>query len=111
MPIVATAYIGYTECTLERRITGHSYNGSIKQHLITDHDIKSTKELIADNIIILTKANDKQRLRIKEALLILNYSPVINRQFDNFQHTLKHHKHHITKETSITEHSKHIPAP
>ena len=97
----ATAYIGYTECTLERRITGHSYNGSIKQHFLTYHDIKPTKELIANNTTILTKANDKQRLTIKEALLILRYSPVINRQFDNFQHTLKLHKHHITNEPNI----------
>ena len=102
----ATAYIGYTECTLDRRITGHSYNGSIKQHFISDHNIKPTKELIADNTTILTKANDKHRLTIKEALLILKHTPTINRQFENFQHTLKLHKHHSTSEPSIPIHNQ-----
>ena len=97
----ATTYIGYTECTLDRRITAHLYKGSIKQHFITDHNIKPTKQQIVDNTSILAKANNKQKLTIKEALLILKYSPSINRQFDNFQHTLKLHKHHTTSELNI----------
>ena len=106
----ATAYIGYTECTLDRRITGHSYNGSIKQHFMSDHNIKPTKELIANNTTILTKAQDKHRLTIKEALLILKHSSAINRQFDNFQHTLKLHKHHTTNEPSMPTQSQ-TPQP
>ena len=86
-------YIGYTECTLNSRITGHFYSGSIKDHFITDHNIKPTKQQILDNTTIIAKANDKLRLTIKEALLILKHSPIINRQFQTFQHTLKLHKH------------------
>ena len=89
----ATAYIGYTECTLSRRITGHYYSGSIKQHFIEDHNIKPTKQQIADNTKIIAKADDKFRLTVKEAILILQHSPIINRQFENFQHTLKLHRH------------------
>ena len=89
----ATTYIGYTECTINKRTTAHFYSGSIKDHFIMDHDIKPTKQQILDNTTILAKASDKLRLMIKEALLILKYSPIINRQFQNFQHTLKLHKH------------------
>ena len=53
----ATTYIGYTECTLDRRITGHLYKGSIKQHFITDHNIKPTKQQIVDNTSILSNFN------------------------------------------------------
>ena len=89
----ATSYIGYTECTLNRRITGHYYSGSIKQHFIEHHNINPTKQQIADNTKIIAKANDEFRLTVKEAILILQHSPIINRQFENFQHTLKLHRH------------------
>ena len=39
--------------------------------------------------MIFTHADDKYRLSIKEALLILHKNPTINRQFDNFSHTLR----------------------
>ena len=82
-------YIGQTTTTLNRRLGSHTYNGSIKQHYMNDHDLIPTKTELIDNTKILTHASDKHRLSIKEALLILHCNPIINRQFDNFTHTLK----------------------
>ena len=82
-------YIGQTTTTLNRRLGSHTYNGSIKQHYINDHDTVPTKSEIINNTKILTHASDKHRLSIKEALLILHSNPIINRQFENFTHTLK----------------------
>ena len=83
------SYIGYTQCSLSKRIENHFYRGSIKEHCISSHQERPTKQFIQDNTTIISKANDKQRLLIKEALLILEKAPTINRQFDNFKHSLK----------------------
>ena len=82
-------YIGYTQCTLANRLVRHSYAGSIKEHCIASHNHKPNKQFIKDNTAIISKANDKQRLLIKESILILEKAPTINRQFDHFKHSLK----------------------
>ena len=82
-------YIGFTQCSLARRLDNHSQKGSIKQHFIEDHNCKITKQQLYDNTSIIATASDKQRLIIKESLLILENNPSINKQFDNFNHTLK----------------------
>ena len=84
-----TAYVGYTTTTLFRRLQSHAHQGSIKEHLHKDHNIKVTKEILHDNTNIIDTATDKFRLTIKEALLISKHAPVINKQFDNFTNTLK----------------------
>ena len=85
-------YIGLTSVSLQKRIQNHTYNGSIKLHFLQSHNIVPTKNQILDNTTILTHAEDRYRLSIKEALLILQNSPLINKQFDNFTNILKLHK-------------------
>ena len=82
-------YIGQTRTMLSRRMHSHTYSGSIKQHYMTCHNTAPTKLELINNTTILTHADDKVRLSIKEALLILHNNPTINRQFDNFSHTLR----------------------
>ena len=84
-----TAYVGYTTTTLFRRLQSHAHQGSIKEHLHKDHNIKVTKQILHDNTNIIATATDRFRLTIKEALLISKHAPVINKQFDNFTNTLK----------------------
>ena len=84
-----TAYIGYTQTMLSRRLDRHVYQGSIKEHFHHDHNIKVTKQILYDNTKIITKAPDKFRLTIKEALLISHHAPIVNKQFENFSLTLK----------------------
>ena len=82
-------YIGLTQTKLSRRLGSHVQAGSIKQHYINDHGIKPTKTELINNTKILAHASDRYRLSIKEALLNLHSNPTINRQFENFTHTLK----------------------
>ena len=82
-------YIGKTQKTLAKRMQSHTYNGSIKDHLNTHHNTKPTLDMLLNNTTILTSENDSYRLTIKESLLILHLAPAINRQFNNFDHTLK----------------------
>ena len=86
-------YIGYTETSLIKRLTSHTYNGSIKQHLMTKHNTQPTKELLLNNTKIIAYADTKYKLLIKEALLIQKHAPSINKQFDTFPNILKLHKH------------------
>ena len=83
------SYIGYTQNNLNTRLNSHVQHGSIKEHFMKDHKLKLTKTHLIDNTVILAKANDKYRLTIKEALFISQKQPYINKQFDNFSHTLK----------------------
>ena len=86
-------YIGQTRTTLNRRIQSHSYNGSIKEHFLKEHHQTPTKELILNNTEIIEKEQNYQRLCIKESLLILHHNPSINKQYNNFTHTLKLNPH------------------
>ena len=67
----------------------HIYRGSIKDHLIEHHNVKPTLDLLINNTTIIALESDSYRLTIKESLLILHLAPSINRQFNNFSHTLK----------------------
>ena len=82
-------YIGYTECTLSRRMANHCQNGSILKHFNNTHDIKPDKQQLIDNSSIIAKGTNKYNLLIKEALLIQANHPSINRQYDTFPNILK----------------------
>ena len=82
---------------LEKRLTAHYYNGSIKTHYQHYHDKPITKEILKQNTTILLKENNFRKLAIKEALFILNEQPSINIQFNSFTSLLKlyqHRNHH-----------------
>ena len=86
-------YIGVTTTSVSRRLTMHSQNGGILKHFQQDHHCKPTRQQLTENTTILTHDNNKNKLMIKEALLILQHNPSINRQFDNFTNTLKLYSH------------------
>ena len=88
----AEDYIGLTTTTLNTRMVRHVQAGSIKRHLEDVHNIKPSKTQLLDNTVILTQCNSRQKLYIKEALLILQNNPIINKQYDNFSNILKLYK-------------------
>ena len=73
-------------------MTRYVQAGSIKRHFEDVHNIKSTKYKLLDNTTILTQFNSRQKLYIKEALLIIQSNPKINKQYDNFNNILKLYK-------------------
>ena len=78
-----------TQTKLSRRLTYHGQNGSILKHFQEFHNCKPTREQLTTNTTIVTKENDRYKLAIKEALIILNTKPLINKQYDNFSNILK----------------------
>ena len=89
----ADQYIGLTQTTLSRRLTMHAQAGSIFEHFKTKHQAKPTRSQLTENTTIMSRAENRFKLSIKEALLILHNAPSINKQFDNFSNILKIHKH------------------
>ena len=85
----AVEYVGLTQTKLSRRLTYHGQNGSILNHFQESHNCKPTREQLTANTVIVTRESDRYKLCIKEALVILNTKPLINKQFDNFSNILK----------------------
>ena len=94
------SYIGLTQAKLSDRLIAHTYNGAIRQHFIDHHGTAPSRPQLTDNTSILMKAPDRYRLLIKEALLISKFSPSINRQYNDFNNTLK-----LFNNTSRTRHN------
>lgn len=85
----AEYYIGMTQATVSHRLTNHAQSGSISSHFKQHHNSKPTKDILVNNTSIIAKAKNRYNLAVKEALLILNQEPSINKQFDNFTNILK----------------------
>ena len=105
----AEQYIGLTTTTLSRRLTSHLQSGSIRQHFEEYHNIIPTRQQLVDNTIILHHVQDKQKLAITEAITILQNSPSINKQYDNFSNILKlnyHRSNNITQSNQISSHNE-----
>ena len=88
----ATGYVGFTQTTLSQRLVSHRQNGSIHDHFKEFHNIKPTRDHLTGNTKIIARAKDRKRLAIREALLILDEKPIINKQYDNFSNVLKLHQ-------------------
>ena len=101
----------FYQTTLSRRLTMHGQKGSIFRHFIDIHKTKPTREQLTQNTKIIAKANDRYKLAIKEALLILKHSPSINIQFDNFTNILKLHDHRNPHTQATPVEIDHIPPP
>ena len=84
-----SSYIGYTQCTLSRRLTNHLQSGAIASHFMDVHNRKISRTCIVENTNILRKINDFNRLTIGEALLIKLKKAQINRQDTGRTRTLK----------------------
>ena len=70
----------------------HAQSGSIRSHFEDCHQIKPTRAQILENIEVIARADNRQRLYIKEAIHILQSAPNINKQYDNFTNVLKLYK-------------------
>ena len=88
----AEDYIGLTTTTINRRMAMHAQSGSIRSHFEDCHQIKPTRAQILENIEVIARADNRQRLYIKEAIHILQSAPNINKQYDNFTNVLKLYK-------------------
>ena len=88
-------YVGFTQNSLSKRLTQHLQQGSIRNHFIDHHNATLTREIIVNNTKIIEQAKDRYNLAIKEALLIMNTNPVINKQYDNFSNILRLNAHRI----------------
>ena len=84
-------YIGYTECTIAKRLTFHAQDGSPKQHCATKHNIVVSRDKLIENTSIVITLPDVSRLKIYEALTILSTNPSLNRQHEIFNNVLKLH--------------------
>ena len=84
-----SSYVGFTTCTLSRRLTMHLQSGGPKQHTTSRHNDNITRTMLENNTKIIRRETDPIRLPIYEALLIQQKKPVINNQAACFNRTLK----------------------
>ena len=88
----AEDYIGLTSTTLNRRMTTHIQKGSIKQHFQEVHQTIPTINQLLENTTIISQAENRHKLFVKEAILIMQSGPKINKQYNNFTNVLKLYK-------------------
>ena len=79
-PILNNTYLGYTQCTLSRRLSYHLQNGAILTHFTSEHGRKIDRKASEQCLKIRYKEHDINRLEILEALMILIEKPEINKQ-------------------------------
>ena len=102
----AVEYVGMTQTTLSRRLTCHGQSGSILKHFEETHQCTPTREQFTKNTTIVTKESNRYKLAIKEALILLNTKPLINKQFNNFSNVLKlYNQGYSTTRSNSTEKS------
>ena len=89
----AEKYIGMTQTTVSRRLSYHAQSGSIFKHFDNKHNCKPTRDTLINNTNIIASAENRYKLSIKEALLIREKNPAINKQYDNFVNILKLNTH------------------
>jgi len=87
-------YIGYTTCTVADRFRMHAVNGSIKRHLVEQHNLQRvTKAQLMAGVKILRRCNTKRELVMTEAVLIKELRPKLNAQDEGAERVLKIFKH------------------
>ena len=98
----AEKYIGMTQTTVSRRLTYHGQSGSIHNHFTSTHNCEPTRDILVNNTNIIASAENRYKLAIKEALLIRERNPTINKQYDNFVNILKLNTHRNFSTTTPT---------
>ena len=83
------APIGRTTTTLSRRISCHLQSGSPKDNFQAFHGERLTRKIFEDNVTILKREHDKNKLSITEAIFIAKEKPSMNIQNSNFDRALK----------------------
>ena len=99
------SYVGMTRTTLSRRLTMHTQNGTIKQHLLNHHPNENKRKVLEEGTQILDHERDIRKLPILEALYIEKINPSLNIQREHFN-VLPTHKNipgSITNPTLATE--------
>ena len=95
-------YIGYTECTIAKRLTFHAQDGGPKEHCHKKHNIVVNRDQLIHNTSIVMTLPDAGRLKIYEALSILSTNPSLNRQHEAFNNVLKlHHSRPHSEQTVV----------
>ena len=84
-----SSYIGYTTNAIKDRMRQHTYNGSIKDHILSIHEKTVNLQSVLENTKIISRKPTKQELLINEALLIKENKPEINIQSHSFTNILK----------------------
>ena len=79
-PNINYVYLGYTQCTLSRRLSLHLQQGAIEKHSTLKHNKKIDRKTAEQNLKIRYRENDSYRLGILEALMIMIENPEINKQ-------------------------------
>ena len=87
-PSINYVYLGYTQCTLSKRLSFHLQQGAITQHSTLKHKSKIGRKTAEQNLKIRYKENDFNRLEILEALMIMIEKPEINKQDTGRKRTL-----------------------
>jgi hypothetical protein len=87
-------YVGYTTATVWERFGMHTQTGSIKKHLVDNHNINRIprRDLIKD-VKILRTSSSKRDLIFTEAILIKTERPALNSQAEGCDRLLKLFKH------------------
>lgn len=87
-------YVGYTEATIWERFGMHTQTGSIKKHLVEEHEVNRIprRDLIKD-VKILRTCSSKRDLVFTEAILIKTGRPELNSQAEGCDRLLKLFKH------------------
>ena len=76
-------YIGHTACTLRKRSPQHKYSiNEIHKHYINEHLLSRVPVNVSDNFTVLKNFHDICELRIAEAILIREKSPIINVKYN-----------------------------
>ena len=90
------SYIEYTQCELKQRFSGHTQNGSIKDHILEHPPTQKikTREFL-NNVSILYRSNMKSNLTIAEALFIHRFKSQINAQSEFCHGTLSLFYHRL----------------
>ena len=83
-----TKYVGFTTCSLSRRLSLHLQNGSIKEHFANVHHCKISRSEIVDNTNVRYFERNVRNLKILEALIIKFETPTVNSQDTGFHRTL-----------------------
>ena len=88
-PTINNDYLGYTTCTLSRRLSFHLQKGAIVQHYAIKHGKKIDRKTAEQCLKIRYKENNFDRLEILEAIMIMVEKPEINKQDTGKKRILK----------------------
>ena len=72
------SYIGMTTMTLSKRISCHAQEGNVFSHFMQVHFVRPTRDTLIDAFKVIDTDQDPRRLRLLEALHIVNDKPSIN---------------------------------